>query len=418
MEDRSPPNANQTRKGEIRREMLVRRAKTDRLWRIEASKRIADLALSLPEVQRAQEIALYTSYKSEVETTRLIDELLGLKGHLLMPRVDGERGLVLHRIDAFPEGFEVGSHGILEPTESAYPEIVPVHAVDLIFVPGVAFDRAGQRLGYGKAYYDGLLLSSNRASKIGLGFGLQIAEAIPAEPHDVPLDMLITEEGILKFSSVRSGRKVSSGGIPDPELNAPETESSLDWEQIFRRDAPLVLEIGTGNGVFLVSEAQRHPEENFIGIERSKEFFTKFKKRVVRHGVGNIRCMCVDVKDVLPQIFPAGGLSRIICKFSDPWPKRRHRERRVIRPGFIASIELSLMGGGTIEFTTDVGWYFNLAIAEFRRRANWKILEAGPREERRGEEDDDEERVVTNFERKAREVGSEVWGFTAQLLKG
>ncbi|MBI3735631.1 hypothetical protein HY256_03850, partial [Candidatus Sumerlaeota bacterium] len=85
-------------------------------------------------------------------------------------------------------------------------------------------------------------------------------------------------------------RKVTLPEIPpehDPELRiSPEVSATPDWERIFGRSAPLILEIGTGNGVFLAAEAARHLEENFVGIEQSKEFFLKCKRRIVALRVG------------------------------------------------------------------------------------------------------------------------------------
>jgi len=186
----------------------------------------------------------------------------------------------------------------------------------------------------------------------------------------------------------------------------------VDWDAIFGRHAPLALEIGTGNGAFMLAESGQHPETNFVGIERSREFFLKFKKLMVREGRTNVRCVCADAEEVLPPLFENSSLETVICLFSDPWPKRRHRDRRVFRTDFMEEIERVVRPGGTLRFKTDVGWYFNLTVHLVRRRAQWKMLDAGPCLEN-NPEGDSGSHPPTNFERKARIVGREIWGFVA-----
>ncbi len=187
----------------------------------------------------------------------------------------------------------------------------------------------------------------------------------------------------------------------------------MDWTTIFGRRAPIVLEIGTGNGTFMSAESARHPETNFVGIERSREFFLKFKKLMIRERRSNVRCICADAEEVLPLLFGDSSLDSVICIFSDPWPKRRHRNRRVYRPEFLEQIERVVRPDGTLRFKSDVGWYFNLTVNLIRRRDQWKIIEARPYLD----EDTSEASNLnppTNFERKARVVGREIWGFTAE----
>lgn len=203
---------------------------------------------------------------------------------------------------------------------------------------------------------------------------------------------------------------VSSWDSASPEIEFdPKEGTPLDLEEVFGRRAPLVVEIGTGNGTYLAAEAERNPGKDFIGIERSGEFFTKAKKRVIRHGLTNARCIRAEAEDVFAAALPPVSVAAVVSNFSDPWPKRRHRKRRVFRPPFLSLIERVLVAGGKLSFKSDVGWYFNLTISQFRCRSGWRILSAGPIAESAG----GAERAVTNYEMKAREVGSEVWGFVA-----
>ncbi len=90
----------------------------------------------------------------------------------------------------------IGSYGILEPRTEKIRK-TRVEDIDLIIVPGVAFDKKGNRIGHGKGYYDRLLDKTN-ATKIGLAFEFQLLKEIPTDKHDLPIDILITEKRIIK----------------------------------------------------------------------------------------------------------------------------------------------------------------------------------------------------------------------------
>lgn len=195
----------------------------------------------------------------------------------------------------------------------------------------------------------------------------------------------------------------------DPEVAFLDSDDPIDWAGEFGRDAPLVVEIGAGNGVFIVDEAARHPDNDYLTIERSWEFYTKLRKRIVRHGLRNVRCMRADVFDVFELSLAPRSVSRVISNFSDPWPKRRHAQRRIFRPEFLGLLQRVLIPGGGLSFRTDVAWYFNLTVTLFREAEGWQLTESGP-----VATPPPEGRTQTNYERKAREAGDAVWGFQAE----
>lgn len=197
---------------------------------------------------------------------------------------------------------------------------------------------------------------------------------------------------------------------PSPlELPLTTLTPPLEWGAVFGRGGPRAVEIGTGNGIFMASEAARLPEWNFIGIERDFEFYAKMVRRCERARLGNVRTFNGDALEFLDEWVPAGSADRVYCYFSDPWPKRRHAERRVFTAANLPLFERVLAPEGELWFKTDVAYYFNLAVTVFRERGGWRFLEIGkiaPPDVESGE-------PLSNFDRKAREAGSEVWGFHA-----
>lgn len=135
--------------------------------------------------QLAEKILLYHSLPDELDTRRFLHRWKDRKKFFL-PRVNGVN---LELLPYDESRLEIGSFHIEEPSGD---EIYPVEEIEVIVVPGVAFDRKGMRLGRGKGFYDRLLQTA-KALKIGVGYEFQLVDKVPAEDHDVPMDMVITE---------------------------------------------------------------------------------------------------------------------------------------------------------------------------------------------------------------------------------
>ena len=143
---------------------------------------------ALPEFQRARVVLLYWSMADEVQTHAFVERWYKEKT-LLLPCVDGD-DLRLRQYTG-PECMVAGEQfGIGEPTGEEWTDL---DAVELIVVPGVAFDRQNNRMGRGRGFYDRLLKSTPNAVKIGVAYDFQILDSIPVEPHDVKMDRVITE---------------------------------------------------------------------------------------------------------------------------------------------------------------------------------------------------------------------------------
>jgi 5-formyltetrahydrofolate cyclo-ligase len=154
-----------------------------------ADRIICDNVMVLPEWRKATIVCLYMSTADEVDTKPLLAAALTEKKQVVFPRVDHER-LVLYQIRSIKD-FTRGAYHILEPKKTML--IVDPASVDMFIVPGVAFDRNGYRLGWGKGYYDTLLAGIN-VPKIGLAYSVQLIAELPHTSYDVPMTMVITEK--------------------------------------------------------------------------------------------------------------------------------------------------------------------------------------------------------------------------------
>lgn len=177
-----------------RRTVLSRRdALTDEL-RATASATIArDTATLLADLAPGAIVALYAPKGSEVDTTS-IDASARARGlRIAYPRVvDGDRRLALHEVTR--DELVAGRFGLREPRSDA--PAIELPAVSAFVIPGLAFDRAGGRIGWGRGYYDATLAFAPAALRIGLAFECQLVESIPRDPHDAQLHYVVTEAAI------------------------------------------------------------------------------------------------------------------------------------------------------------------------------------------------------------------------------
>ncbi|QQR55156.1 5-formyltetrahydrofolate cyclo-ligase [Candidatus Peregrinibacteria bacterium] len=160
----------------------------------EKSLAITRKLLELKEYKDATSVLFYVSMPEEVDTHQVIQETLALGKKVYLPKIKGEV-LAICPLNRFEE-LQPGEFGILEPCEPTSPSH-PAH-IDLIVIPGIAFDQHGHRLGHGKGHYD-RLLKEVHGFKVGLAFDEQMADDLPVEAHDVPLDLLLTDSHSFTF---------------------------------------------------------------------------------------------------------------------------------------------------------------------------------------------------------------------------
>jgi tRNA (guanine-N7-)-methyltransferase len=136
-----------------------------------------------------------------------------------------------------------------------------------------------------------------------------------------------------------------------------DPEERPDWEGLFQNKHPLKLEIGFGNGNFLIDMAIREPQSNFIGIDFYHKGIRKIITRMDRLHLKNIRVAYGDASQKIPILFEEGELSEVFINFPDPWPKKRHHKRRLIKPDFVEILAGKLAPQGKIRIATDFTSY-------------------------------------------------------------
>ena len=161
----------------------------------ENSKKIGETLLNLPEVKNASHLLYYVSYNGEVNTHDLIKKSLSMNKSIYVPISNpSTHTLTLSKLKQFDDLIP-GTYGILEPKKEAFMP-VPIDLIEVIIVPGVAFDDKGHRIGQGGGYYDWLLSNVNTIS-IALAFEFQIKKTIPTEAHDQSVNCIITEKQVI-----------------------------------------------------------------------------------------------------------------------------------------------------------------------------------------------------------------------------
>lgn len=149
--------------------------------------------------------------------------------------------------------------------------------------------------------------------------------------------------------------------IPMPEdalILRPDILQRLDFVAVFGNANPIELELGSGDGSFLVNYAAAHPEHNFLGVERLLGRLRKIDRKGRRGGLTQLRVLRLEASYVLQWMIPAGSLTALHIYFPDPWPKRRHWKRRLINEEFTRITHRALAPGGTVFLRTDEPNYF------------------------------------------------------------
>ena len=178
-------------KEDIRKRLLNIRRYLSREEVLEMSRNIKERLFALSEYKSCKVVMFYIAHDNEVETREMIIESLHSK-KVLIPCTSLERNMIYPVEIENLDDLERGAFGILEPRNKK----IYRGDIDVIIVPGIAFDPRGYRIGYGKGFYDRFLIGTN-ALKIGIAYDFQIVNRIPEDENDVPVDMIVSEKRVL-----------------------------------------------------------------------------------------------------------------------------------------------------------------------------------------------------------------------------
>jgi len=185
---------------DLRQRILGERDALDGNKRHEKSISVMHNFWDLPGMQRWSTLFMYVSFRSEVETLELIKGCINLGIRVAVPLVDASAVCMIPLLIKDPERDLVpGYYNIPEPDPK---KSLPLNAgeIDAAVIPGSVFDIHGGRLGYGGGYYDRFLVNdAPQAKRIGLAYELQVVDKVPVEPHDQPLDILVTDKRIVNI---------------------------------------------------------------------------------------------------------------------------------------------------------------------------------------------------------------------------
>jgi tRNA (guanine-N7-)-methyltransferase len=189
-----------------------------------------------------------------------------------------------------------------------------------------------------------------------------------------------------------------------PAFGLENTAEPLDFKTAFGRDAPVVLEIGFGNGESLVALAFAHAERNYLGLEVHPPGVGHLLLCCESARLGNVRVICDDAVQVLQRRVPDASLDEVLLYFPDPWPKKRHHKRRIVQPPFVELVARKLRPGGVLRMATDWQPYAEHMLAT----ASGNTLLQN--ESATGDYvDRPDSRPVTRFERRGQRLGHGVW---------
>jgi len=145
--------------------------------------------------------------------------------------------------------------------------------------------------------------------------------------------------------------------------------------EVCRAGRPLEVDLGCGDGSFLLQMAEHHPERDFLGVERLLGRVRKVCKKVTRRRLENARVLRLESRYVVEWLLPAASVSRLHLLCPDPWPKVRHHRRRLVQVEFLEAVRRALVPGGEFLFMTDHEEYFRWAEQRVREFGGFERLE-------------------------------------------
>jgi tRNA (guanine-N7-)-methyltransferase len=152
----------------------------------------------------------------------------------------------------------------------------------------------------------------------------------------------------------------------------------FQWAELFPVTRPVEVELGSGDGSFLIEYARQHPERNFVGVERLLGRLRKLDRKGRRAGLGNLRLIRLEASYLVRYLLPRASVEALHVYFPDPWPKRKHRKNRLVNEAFVEAARAVLRPGGTVYLRTDDADYFAQMQYAFAASASSDRVETPP----------------------------------------
>ena len=233
-------------------------------------------------------------------------------------------------------------------------------------------------------------------------------ESAPIDPprfRDRPVSF-VRRSGRMSDGQERAWAELAPRYLLEVERDVAATSvrpgAAIEPAEVYGRRAPLVVEIGSGQGHAIVHAAQSRPDTDFLAVEVFRAGLARTMLDADRAGVGNLRLVEANAPEVLEHLLPAASAAELWIFFPDPWHKKKHTKRRLVTPEFAPIAAAALADGGMLRLATD--W-------EDYARQMRDVLDAAPEFERAfaGEwADRFDGRVLTAFERKGARAGREI----------
>jgi tRNA (guanine-N7-)-methyltransferase len=176
---------------------------------------------------------------------------------------------------------------------------------------------------------------------------MEIDTLSPPPPRHRPVRSFVLRQGRMSPAQRRALDELL------PRFGIPFAPVPIDFDRVFGRRAPRVLEIGFGMGETTAAIAQASPADDFLGIEVHSPGVGSLLKRVAELGLTNVRVIQHDVVAVVAAMISPASLAGVHVFFPDPWPKKRHHKRRLLTPEFVRALALRLAAGGRLHVATD-----------------------------------------------------------------
>jgi len=207
---------------------------------------------------------------------------------------------------------------------------------------------------------------------------------------------------VCRQGRLTSGQKIALDTLSD--AYCLDLKQEHDFTLVFGRVAPMIIEVGFGNGESLVEMAKNHPEFNFLGIEVHRPGIGHLMVLLEREGISNVRIFCHDALEILQNKIPDSSLAGVHLFFPDPWPKKKHHKRRIVQAEFCQLLVRKLLPGGYFHAATDWQHYAETMLKVLMAETN--LVNTSPAGDYRPRPDS---RPLTKFERRGLRLGHRVW---------